>query len=250
MRPASPTRKPITIAGSRKPRRRRQQRRDHGPAAGNHDRAPEGQQRRSGSPGPARSRPHSRRQAHRAGAGQRRVLSHQPAEHGRKQRRAALLRAASWLRSCSSAQASAAREGKTAQVESDLALARRWGADPKDIQAVQAIPCAKNASGNNCARQARVAGLADEQAETHALRRAGVPGTRFSKSLRRRHRGVRRGREWRAARRARRVGGPAGVFDHAAIAAVKRWRYEPVIVNNVPTEVPARTSIRFALPNQ
>ena len=40
------------------------------------------------------------------------------------------------------------------------------------------------------------------------------------------------------------------LFDRAAIAAVKRWRYEPVIVDNVPQEVPARTSIRFALPNQ
>ena len=40
----------------------------------------------------------------------------------------------------------AAREGRAAQVESDLALARRWGADPKDIQSVQAIP-ARNAAG-------------------------------------------------------------------------------------------------------
>jgi TonB family protein len=43
---------------------------------------------------------------------------------------------------------------------------------------------------------------------------------------------------------------PAGVFDRAAVAAVRRWRYETVMVDNVPTEVPARTSIRFALPNQ
>jgi TonB family protein len=38
---------------------------------------------------------------------------------------------------------------------------------------------------------------------------------------------------------------PAGTFDRAAMAAVKRWRYAPMIVNNVPVEVPARTTIRF-----
>jgi protein TonB len=43
---------------------------------------------------------------------------------------------------------------------------------------------------------------------------------------------------------------PAGTFDRAATAAVKRWRYEPLIVNNVPVEVPARTTIRFNLPSQ
>jgi protein TonB len=41
---------------------------------------------------------------------------------------------------------------------------------------------------------------------------------------------------------------PAGMFDRAAIAAVKRWRYEPVIVNGAATEVPVRLNIRFAPP--
>jgi TonB family protein len=41
---------------------------------------------------------------------------------------------------------------------------------------------------------------------------------------------------------------PPGVFDHAAVAAVKRWHYEPVIANGAPVEVPVRTSIRFELP--
>ena len=42
---------------------------------------------------------------------------------------------------------------------------------------------------------------------------------------------------------------PAGVFDRAAISAVRRWRYEPVVIDGVPVEVPARTSIRFELPD-
>jgi TonB family protein len=43
---------------------------------------------------------------------------------------------------------------------------------------------------------------------------------------------------------------PPGVFDHAAINAVKHWHYEPVVANGVPVEVPVRTAIRFELPSQ
>jgi protein TonB len=41
---------------------------------------------------------------------------------------------------------------------------------------------------------------------------------------------------------------PAGMFDRAAIAAVKRWRYEPLIVDGAAAEVPVRLNIRFAPP--
>ena len=41
---------------------------------------------------------------------------------------------------------------------------------------------------------------------------------------------------------------PAGVFEQAAVAAVKRWRYEPPMINGAPTEVPVRMAIRFAAP--
>ncbi len=41
---------------------------------------------------------------------------------------------------------------------------------------------------------------------------------------------------------------PPEVFDRAAIAAVKRWRYEPPLLDGVPTEVPVRMAIRFAIP--
>ncbi len=40
---------------------------------------------------------------------------------------------------------------------------------------------------------------------------------------------------------------PAGTFDRAAIAAVRRWRYEPLVIDNVPQEVTTRTTVRFAL---
>jgi periplasmic protein TonB len=145
----------------------------------------------------------------------------------------------------------AAREGKTAQVESDLALARRWGADPKDIQAVQAIPAraagnANRQSGNpqsNVNLQSklkRTRYVAPEFPERALAQKvAGAVVVEFVVDVNGEPRDVRVV-----------SAEPAGLFDRSALAAVRRWRYDPVIVDNVPTEVPARTSIRFALPNQ
>ena len=41
---------------------------------------------------------------------------------------------------------------------------------------------------------------------------------------------------------------PLGVFDEAAVSAVRRWRYAPVVVNGTPVEVPVKTRVRFELP--
>ena len=41
---------------------------------------------------------------------------------------------------------------------------------------------------------------------------------------------------------------PPGVFDKAAMSAVRRWRYEPATVDGVPTEFELRMAIRFTLP--
>jgi protein TonB len=38
---------------------------------------------------------------------------------------------------------------------------------------------------------------------------------------------------------------PAGIFNAAALAAVKRWRYEPNIAS---AQVPTRATVRFQLP--
>jgi len=38
------------------------------------------------------------------------------------------------------------------------------------------------------------------------------------------------------------------VFDQAAINAVKRWRYAPLLVDGAVVEVPVRTRMRFELP--
>jgi TonB family protein len=41
---------------------------------------------------------------------------------------------------------------------------------------------------------------------------------------------------------------PAGVFDQAAVNAIRHWRYAPMVVNGTAVEVPVKTLMRFELP--
>jgi protein TonB len=41
---------------------------------------------------------------------------------------------------------------------------------------------------------------------------------------------------------------PPGVFDQAAIDAVKHWRYAPMLLEGSAVEVPVTTRVRFELP--
>jgi TonB family protein len=41
---------------------------------------------------------------------------------------------------------------------------------------------------------------------------------------------------------------PPGIFDSAAVAAVKRWAFQPTVVDGKPTEVPVQMPIRFPKP--
>ena len=38
---------------------------------------------------------------------------------------------------------------------------------------------------------------------------------------------------------------PSGVFDQAALEAVKHWRYEPFVLEGAPTPIPDRVVFRF-----
>jgi TonB family protein len=139
----------------------------------------------------------------------------------------------------------AARDGKTAQMDADLAAARRWGADAKDIAAVQQA----GASRRNAAKPANApTPTADLAAK---LKRTRYVEPEYPERALSQHLGGAVTVEFTVS-----VEGepsdvhivasePAGTFDRAAMAAVKRWRYAPMIVNNVPVEVPARTTIRF-----
>jgi protein TonB len=154
----------------------------------------------------------------------------------------------------------AAREGKAAQSEADLAQARRWGADPKDITAIQQAAAARNraaptratagAQNSGTASNAGSAAAADPASRLKRIRT--ISPEYPERALAQKITGavtveftVNKDGEPQDVRVV--SAEPAGTFDRAAIAAVRRWRYEPLIINNVPQEVTTRTTVRFAL---
>jgi protein TonB len=135
------------------------------------------------------------------------------------------------------------QSGKSADQE--LAAARRFGADPKDVQAVQQSAAAPKA-GSGADPATLVASLkavrtVSPEYPQSALEK-GVAGSvllSFTVDAKGDTRDVQVLQST-----------PAGVFDRAAVSAVKRWRYAPVIVDGKAVEVPTRTLVRFELPKQ
>ncbi|MDB6012926.1 MAG: Protein TonB [Gammaproteobacteria bacterium] len=146
--------------------------------------------------------------------------------------------------------------GKPMLADPDLAQAKRWGADPKDILAVQqtvAVP--RPATGGPTRSAAAASGLTPAQLAANLKRLKYVPPEFPSKALTQRVSGsvtieyiVDTNGDPRDVRVVEAT--PPGVFDHAAMQAVKHWHYEPVVANGAPVEVPVRTAIRFELPPQ
>lgn len=140
----------------------------------------------------------------------------------------------------------AAREGRTGQIDSDLLAARRLGADPAEIQAIQQITA-------NASRRPANAPVRPTPVVTKLKRTRYQPPEYPQRAFEQRLSGsvtvefvVDVNGEPRDAKVVE--ADPPEVFDRAALTAVKRWRYEPVVVNNVPTEIPTRMVIRFELP--
>jgi TonB family protein len=152
----------------------------------------------------------------------------------------------------------AGREGKTAQMEADLAQARKWGADTKDIQAIQQAAAARRATPTRAAAAGSAPGAG-------ASGSAAPPEDKVIRLKRTRSQEP----EYPERALAQRISGsvtveflvgtkgetldvrvvasePAGIFDRSAVNAVKRWRYEPYTVNGVPQEVTQRAIIRFS----
>ena len=146
--------------------------------------------------------------------------------------------------------------GKPMLADPDLTQAKRWGADPKDILAVQqtvAVP--RPATGGPTRSAAAASGLTPAQLAANLKRLKYVPPEFPSKALTQRVSGsvtIEYIVDTNGDPRDVRVvdASPPGVFDHAAIQAVKHWHYEPVVANGAPVEVPVRTAIRFELPPQ
>jgi periplasmic protein TonB len=136
----------------------------------------------------------------------------------------------------------AAQAGKS--VDQDLGAARRFGADPKDIQAVQQLAAPRaGAAADPAALAANLKPLKTVPPDyPESALQHGVSGSvLLSFTV-----------DTKGATSDVQVlqSTPAGVFDRAAVSAVKRWRYAPVIVNGVAVEVPTRTLVRFELPKR
>jgi protein TonB len=148
--------------------------------------------------------------------------------------------------------------GKPTAADPDLALAKRYGADPRDIQAIQqtvAMPKPTTTGSGGGRSAASATGLTPAQLAQNLKRLKYVPPEFPSKALSQRVSGsvtieyiVDTNGDPRDVRVVEAT--PPGVFDHAAITAVKHWHYEPVVANGAPVEVPVRTAIRFELPPQ
>jgi TonB family protein len=128
--------------------------------------------------------------------------------------------------------------------DADLAQARRWGADPKDIAAVQQLqaPRSRGAAVDLTALVANLkrvrAAPPDYPQAAMAQQIAGSVTLEYTVDIRGEPRDIHVVEAT-----------PPGVFDQAATNAVKRWRYAPTVVNGTAVDVPrVRTRIRFELP--
>ena len=136
----------------------------------------------------------------------------------------------------------AAQAGKSP--EQDLVQARRFGADAKEVQAVQQLTAGRAGASVDPATLAaslKAVKTVPPEYPQSALAK-GVSGSvllSFTVDAKGNTSDVQVLQST-----------PAGVFDRAALSAVKRWKYAPVMVNGAAVEVPTRTLVRFELPKQ
>jgi len=130
--------------------------------------------------------------------------------------------------------------GKSA--DGDLAQAKRWGADPRELAAVtQLQPSAKPAQVDRAALAANLKRLrgAPPDYPPNALQQRVVGSVMLEFTV-----------DTKGETRDIHVveSTPPQVFDQTAINAVRHWRYAPMIVNGSAVEVPVKTRVRFELP--
>jgi TonB family protein len=128
--------------------------------------------------------------------------------------------------------------------DSDLAQARRWGADPKDIAAVQLLQAGKP-RGAGVDPASLIPSLKRLRATPPDYPQAAIT-QQISGSVTLEYTVDTRGepRDIHVVEAT-----PPGIFDQAATNAVKRWRYAPMVVNGTAVDVPGvRTRVRFELP--
>lgn len=126
--------------------------------------------------------------------------------------------------------------------DADLALAKRWGADPRELAAVQQLqpppPQAALDPAMLAANLKRVRSAPPDYPPTALAQHVtGSVMLEFTVNVRGETRDIHVLESL-----------PTGVFDQAAINAVKHWRYAPMLVDGAAVEVPVKTRMRFELP--
>ena len=125
--------------------------------------------------------------------------------------------------------------------DADLAQAKRWGADPKDVLAVQQLAAPRSKGPDPASLASSLKRLRapspDYPATALTRRLAGSVTLEYT---------VDSSGETRDIHVVEAT--PPGVFDQAAINAVKHWRYAPLLLDGAAVDVPVRTRMRFELP--
>jgi len=127
--------------------------------------------------------------------------------------------------------------------DADITLAKRFGADPKDIIAVQQAQNAPKAQAAIdpailAANLKRLRSPSPDYPQSALAQKiSGSVTLQFTVSTSGEPRDVRVVEAT-----------PPGVFDSAALNAIRHWRYAPTVINGTPVEVPVRTLMRFELP--
>ncbi len=137
-----------------------------------------------------------------------------------------------------------ARAGKIEEMNADLALAKRWGADPALVQAVEQIVSGppKTAQPGEAASPGIPPGYVPRRIHYVAPEfPEAALNSHVSGSVTVEFTVDRSGRPYNVhvVQSTRR-----GIFNDAAVEAVSQWRFEPP-----PAEIPTRTVIRFVSPN-
>jgi protein TonB len=126
--------------------------------------------------------------------------------------------------------------------DADLAQAKRWGADPKELAALQQLQSAPKSATIDPAVLAaslkRTRSPPPDYPESALSQKiAGSVLVQFTVDVNGETRDIRV-----------LEANPPGVFDRAATNAIRRWRYNPPLVNGTPVQVPVKTLLRFELP--
>jgi TonB family protein len=129
--------------------------------------------------------------------------------------------------------------GKSA--DADLAQAKHWGADPKELAAAAQSQPKATAPIDTAALAASLKRLRSPPPDypVNALQQriAGSVLLEFTVDLKGEPRDIHVLEST-----------PPQVFDQAAVNAIRHWRYAPMIVNGTAVEVPVKTRMRFELP--